>query len=87
MCQSVHPDGSTCSVPDTKAPVRARVWEFGSEECSFSIRPYQSQPPGLHPYLLERDATRTLLPSSFSKGIHDICNTLQSFQRNVVYIK
>lgn len=63
------------------------VWGFGPDECCFSMRPYQSKPLRLHPYLLEWDAECALLTLSFSRGTHGICNTLPSFQRNVVYIK
>jgi len=45
----VHPDGSTCSMPDTKVAVREHVWEFGQMSAVSALALISSNHPGYIP--------------------------------------
>lgn len=61
--------------------------DLGPDEHSVSMNLTSQELPVLHPTLLEQGDLPALLASSVPMGMHGICSTLPSSQRNVVCIK
>lgn len=76
---------STWGICDTVFTVRDHVMVQMSTVSACSLTSHEL--PMLHCTFLEQHDLPALLASSIPKGMHGICSTLPSFQRNVVYIK